>query len=339
MDFKIDYLKRWQIPLPPLEVQKEIIEKIEKQKVSIEGAERILEGWEVDIAKVEGEKYLLGDLPRYSGGYIYIKSGTLWTWENGLWKNMERGRWNLISYYVDGINPDHADVKEIGVKVAPPGGFTGSWIGAIYIDSVNIAGITIPTATPTFTFTQINTPTNTATSTVTVTGTQPATWTPTNTATNTQTATATFTATRTNTQIVTGTMTFTATFTPTLSHTHTGTVIIQPTITPTESNELKFVNGSPLNVFPNPNSGKKFAVKFSVTKKANNFILRIYTVAGRLVKEINQKRQINVGENILWMDDGILKELAKGTYFYVIIIKDEQGKEAKSKVEKFIIMK
>ena len=49
MDFKIDYLKKWKIPLPPLEIQKEIVEKIEKQKAIIEGADKILENWEVEI--------------------------------------------------------------------------------------------------------------------------------------------------------------------------------------------------------------------------------------------------------------------------------------------------
>ncbi len=41
MDFKIESMQEWQIPLPPLEVQNEIVEKIKKQKQIIEGAERI----------------------------------------------------------------------------------------------------------------------------------------------------------------------------------------------------------------------------------------------------------------------------------------------------------
>jgi len=49
MDFKLDYLKKWKIPLPPLEIQRQIVEKIEKQKAIIEGAEKILEGWEISI--------------------------------------------------------------------------------------------------------------------------------------------------------------------------------------------------------------------------------------------------------------------------------------------------
>jgi len=41
-------LLKFSIPLPPLEIQTQIVEKIEKQKAIIEGAEKILEGWEVD---------------------------------------------------------------------------------------------------------------------------------------------------------------------------------------------------------------------------------------------------------------------------------------------------
>lgn len=48
MDFKIESMQDWQIPLPPLEVQNEIVEKIGKQKQIIEGAERIQEGFLVD---------------------------------------------------------------------------------------------------------------------------------------------------------------------------------------------------------------------------------------------------------------------------------------------------
>ncbi|MCF8053826.1 MAG: N-6 DNA methylase [Deltaproteobacteria bacterium] len=47
MDFKIESMQESQIPLPPLEVQNEIVEKIEKQKQIIEGAERIEANWNI----------------------------------------------------------------------------------------------------------------------------------------------------------------------------------------------------------------------------------------------------------------------------------------------------
>lgn len=49
MDFKIESMQEWQIPLPPLEFQNEIVEKIEKQKQIIDGAEKILNTWEPAI--------------------------------------------------------------------------------------------------------------------------------------------------------------------------------------------------------------------------------------------------------------------------------------------------
>ncbi|MCE7910727.1 MAG: hypothetical protein DYG84_03150 [Candidatus Brocadia sp. AMX3] len=58
MDFKIEYLHEWQIPLPPLEIQNEIVEKIEKQKQIIEGAEKILDSWEPEIEESQVKKPL-----------------------------------------------------------------------------------------------------------------------------------------------------------------------------------------------------------------------------------------------------------------------------------------
>lgn len=45
MDFKIEYMQNWQIPLPSIEVQNEIVEKIEKQKQIIYGVHKIEENW------------------------------------------------------------------------------------------------------------------------------------------------------------------------------------------------------------------------------------------------------------------------------------------------------
>jgi len=48
MDFKIEFMQDWKIPLPPLEIQKEIVEKVEKQKQIIEGVKKIEEANEID---------------------------------------------------------------------------------------------------------------------------------------------------------------------------------------------------------------------------------------------------------------------------------------------------
>lgn len=72
MDFKLDYLKSWKIPLPPLETQRQIVEKIEKQKEIIEGAEKILDSWEVSSDLFEykpGWKVVsLGNVCKFIGG-------------------------------------------------------------------------------------------------------------------------------------------------------------------------------------------------------------------------------------------------------------------------------
>ncbi len=49
MDFKIEYMQEWQIPLPPLEVQNGIVANIEKQKQVIEGAEKIETSFTIQI--------------------------------------------------------------------------------------------------------------------------------------------------------------------------------------------------------------------------------------------------------------------------------------------------
>lgn len=56
MDFKIEYMQEWQIPLPPIDVQNEIVERIEKQKQIIEGAEQIIK------AERESREVILGEI-------------------------------------------------------------------------------------------------------------------------------------------------------------------------------------------------------------------------------------------------------------------------------------
>jgi len=65
------------VPLPPLDVQKQIVEKIEKQKSIIQGAEKILEGWEVDNALPPNKVYkdiALKDICILERGVTYSKN-------------------------------------------------------------------------------------------------------------------------------------------------------------------------------------------------------------------------------------------------------------------------
>ncbi len=69
MDFKIESMQEWHIPLPPPEVQHEIVEKVEVQKQIIAGAERIEEGWKPEYSKENCELNKLGDVIELQRGY------------------------------------------------------------------------------------------------------------------------------------------------------------------------------------------------------------------------------------------------------------------------------
>jgi len=193
-----------------------------------------------------------------------------------------------------------------------------------------------PTLTNTSTYTQTNTSTSTVTNTTTstftfsatgtftstTTGTPPATWTP------TDTKTATFTITETDTQILTET--------PTPTNTNTA---ITPTTTPTETDKLEIIKETPVITYPNPVMSNKtdIKVKFAITKSANKFTIRIYTAALRLVIEKIVETKLKAGLNEELLESKYIKNLARGIYYYVIMVEDDKGKSAKSKVGKIII--
>ena len=272
---------------------------------------------------ITGHVWIPWDLPRYSGGYIYIKSGELWTWEQGTWKNLDRGRWNEISYYVNATEAAHAEVKEIGIKIAPAGGWTGTFNKAVYIDSVNLHGLIVSTPTYTSTFTPTFTPTYTET--FTTTGTQQSTFTHTTTLIYTNTNTFTVTSTHTNTIV--------------FSLTPTNTMISTQTQTPTEAAELKFIETQKIISYPNPfNAKEDLSIKFSLSKKANNYTFNLYTVAGRLIKSVSKNYQLSAGENQITIGKDKFLNLSKGVYFYFIIVKDDKAKEARSGIKKLVVI-
>jgi len=49
MNMKFEDMEAWEIPLPAIEEQNTIISQIEKQKIIIEGSEKVLKNWEVDL--------------------------------------------------------------------------------------------------------------------------------------------------------------------------------------------------------------------------------------------------------------------------------------------------
>ena len=48
MNFEFEFLQDWEISLPPIEVQQQIFEKIERQQAIIDGVDKILQNWNLD---------------------------------------------------------------------------------------------------------------------------------------------------------------------------------------------------------------------------------------------------------------------------------------------------
>lgn len=67
-NYKVDDILNLQISLPPLEIQHEIVEKIERQKTIIEGAKNILESWKIDDCIFRGSKMILSQIAKIKGG-------------------------------------------------------------------------------------------------------------------------------------------------------------------------------------------------------------------------------------------------------------------------------
>ncbi|MCX7698776.1 MAG: hypothetical protein N2114_04855, partial [Candidatus Goldbacteria bacterium] len=193
------------------------------------------------------------------------------------------------------------------------------------------------TYTPSSTISQTNTQTltftSTSTPTQTTTGTQPPTWTNTNTF--TMTSTTTFTSTFTKTQTPTNTTTSTFTSTPSPVNTHTQT----PTPTLTETDNLEIIQETPVITYPNPiiDKNTNITVKFKISKSATKFTFRLYTIAFRLISEKIMEKSFSAGTNEVIIESLYIKNLARGTYYYIIFVEDNKGKLAKSRIEKIVI--
>nr|MBP7792884.1 hypothetical protein [Candidatus Goldiibacteriota bacterium] len=180
------------------------------------------------------------------------------------------------------------------------------------------------TNTSTFTFTRTNTPVNT--STFTRTATSPATNTHTPTATRTSTSTFTYTLTYTPTRTMTQTLMATATFTITMTATP------EPV-----SEELKITDVIPYPNPFNPEKDEKLKIGLGITQlNVDKYSVTIYTSGYRMIKEI--KKEIPLRQNYIEIDTKDLQSLSNGTYYYYVII-TKGNKEAKSKIDKLIIMK
>ncbi len=158
--------------------------------------------------------------------------------------------------------------------------------------------------------------------------------------TSTKTPTATGTPTSTATQTWTQLLTLTPTNTFVFTSTQTFTQIITQTPTPslTEVDNLEIVKETPVIIYPNPVTNKNNAIKikFAITKSANKFKIKLYTSSLRLIKDTEIDYLMKAGINEINLNCELINNLARGTYYYIIEVKDNKGKIAKSKVEKLI---
>jgi len=224
---------------------------------------------------------------------------------------------------------------------------------------------TVTTGGPTFTFTDTSTetftetatetftetPTETAAETATYTNTVPpastSTYTHTITDTYTYTATHTFTNTATfsytNTSVPSDTHTQTPSQTPTNTNTYTATISVPTnTFTPTPVATEAELKVKDQLVYPNPvNPGDNpyIFVKYYATRNYKEVHFRMYSSALRLVDEIAYKNSYTAGTHVIPIPDKHFQGLANGAYYYMILLIDNDGKEARGPVGKIIILK
>lgn len=99
MNFKFEYMQDWEIPLPSLDEQAEIVSKVEKQKAIIEGVDLIRDNWQIDdylyfnVRTESFDKIARVDAP-------IIKDGKLKEKENLIYvggENIEKGTGRLYN--------------------------------------------------------------------------------------------------------------------------------------------------------------------------------------------------------------------------------------------------
>jgi len=104
MNFKIEHMHDWQIPLPPLEIQNDIVrKKLEKQKQIIEGAEKIEGNWKPMYPTDNCAHKKLGDVIELQRGYDLPK----YKFQTGnvpvMGSNGVIGYHNIVKYVAPGV--------------------------------------------------------------------------------------------------------------------------------------------------------------------------------------------------------------------------------------------
>ena len=241
---------------------------------------------------------------------------------------------------------------------------TSSQIASLTRTATMTVTVTI-TRTPTLIFTETATHTNTPyySATQTPTGTQPTatstvvitntfTGTPTRTMTSTQVESATFTRTvtqistytRTNTPTNTPTSTLTRTSTSTPTFSQTATSSQQPTMTATPTaTKTQISNQQPaidkIVLYPNPYKQGDLKIGFNITQDMKIIKVRIYTSGFRLIKQITMEGEYRAGENTINIESRYLDRLANGIYYVLLVGKNREAIEERSRPVELVILR
>jgi len=187
----------------------------------------------------------------------------------------------------------------------------------------------VPSFTPTAVFTASYTATFTQTLVFTLTPSHTVTITHTFTVTNTHT----FTFTHTNTFTNTPENTVTYTYTPVYTNTPT------PTYTPAGAKDLKVTDEFTYPNPYNPKSGMPFKIKAHFSRGYSGARVKIYTQSLRCIREFTFPAYSWPGDRIMDIPASKLLDLASGSYYFVIIAEDKDGKKVRGGITSFFILK
>jgi hypothetical protein len=94
-------------------------------------------------------------------------------------------------------------------------------------------------------------------------------------------------------------------------------------------------------IYPNPvfATQNMFYVNLNISRTPQSVMMKIYTAAFRAIRNIEWTTGIKKGDNSLSVPVWKLGQIGNGTYYYVIIAKDLEGRQAKSRAGELIILR
>ena len=89
--------------------------------------------------------------------------------------------------------------------------------------------------------------------------------------------------------------------------------------------------------YPNPASGNQpLSIRFETRFTPSGGKIAVFTAALRKIREFDIGPDLQKGINIYELEEASIFGLANGTYYYIMILWDKEGRPVKSKAEKFI---